>query len=454
MKWFRVYYTLPIKPKWKPRLTTGHTMLKRFVILASITLLLTALVSVAFADERLDRYLAPTKEHIQRIKPEIDHWRSAARWYLVLSVGVFVLGLTTAALQLWTKSWTKKTVAVVGLVISALTGVVEKGFPVDRRSYLASALDAEDTIEQLKTQMALLEDAPDLTTAPAILDAIHKYITPLETKLRDIEKKLVAAAPPLLGPRVVYAADAPASVVGAGECNYLWQARENSQAAAVEKMVTRLAANAALNLSAGARDPLRDYVSQYGSRTDAQTKPSGSGTMRFETRLSLNSTFADAYAMKSFLNSQPVPSRGERIQSVRQRLKAGKPSTDIDGFLETTFQLPLKGGSVRLEAENPKNGSFVFFFTVTPTKGPAQVSLKSVEIHQDASPGSTRWSFDVLSGGKVIISLPMQRWDDSKRPTSCIVDPEAGFSGPANPSSETIQLTVVGLKPKVIAAAR
>jgi hypothetical protein len=444
--------SLLMKPSWKSRPTAGHLILTTFVILASIALLFTALDSVAFAADDLEKLLGPIKVRIQQAKPKIDSWRYKALWYLVFSGGVFVLGLITAALQMWTKSWTKTTVAVVGLVISAITGVLERGFAGDRRTYLASALDAEDTIAEVETQMTVLESAPDLTTTKAILDAINKDIKPLETKLRNIERKLLAAAPPMLGPRVAYASTAPAFVVGAGECNYLWQARENSQAAAVEKMVTRLAADAALNLSAGSRDSLRDYVSQYGSATNA--KPSESGMVRFETRLSLNSTFANAYAIKSYLDSQLVPSREKRIQSVRQRLKAGKLSTDIDGFLETTFQLPLKGGSVRLEAKIPKKGSFVFVFTAAPTKqGPAQVSLKSVDVLQDGSVGSASWSFDVLSGGNVIISLPMQRWDDSKRPTSCTLDPEAGFSGLANPSGEAIQLTLVGLTPKAIEAA-
>lgn len=445
--------SLLMKSSWKSRPTAGHLMLTTFVLLASIALLFTALGSVAFAAEDLEKFLAPIKAHIQQAKPEIDSWRHKALWYLVFSGGVFVLGLITAALQMWTKSWTKTMVAVVGLVISALTGVLERGFAGDRRTYLASALDAEDTIAEVETQMTLLESAPDLTTVKAILDAINKDIKPLETKLRGIEKKLLAAAPLMLGPRVAYADSAPASVLGTGECNHLWQARENSQAAAVEKMVTRLTAAAALNLSAGSRDSLRDYISQYSSATNA--KLSESGIDRFQTRLSLNSTFSNAYAIKSFLDSQLVPSRETRIQSVRQRLKAGKPSTDSDGFLETTFQLPLKGGSVRLEAKIPKKGSFVFVFTVTPTRqGPAQVSLKSVDVLQDGSVGSASWSFDVLSGDRVIISLPMQQWDDSKRPTSCTLDPEAGFSGLANPSGEAIQLTLVGLTPKVIEAAQ
>jgi hypothetical protein len=103
-----------------------------------------------------------------------------------------------------------------------------------------------------------------------------------------------------------------------------------------------------------------------------------------------------------------------------------------------------------LEARKPKNGSFAFVFG----EGPAQVSVKSVDVLQDGSIGSASWSCDVLNGDKVIISLPMQRWDDSKRPTGCTLDSEAGFSGLAKPSTEAIQLTLIGLTPKVIEAAQ
>ena len=47
---------------------------------------------------------------------------------------------------------------------------------------------------------------------------------------------------------------------------------------------------------------------------------------------------------------------------------------------------------------------------------------------------------------KELISLPAQRWDDSKRPTLCTVDPDAGFSGVA--PMKTIPVTIVGLKLK------
>jgi hypothetical protein len=78
------------------------------------------------------------------------------------------------------------------------------------------------------------------------------------------------------------------------------------------------------------------------------------------------------------------------------------------------------------------------------------VAIESVEIHQDASGGSTRWSFDVLDGkGNRVLSIPTQRWDDSGRPTRCSLDPNAGYEGSVALVGGKVEIAIVGLKPKV-----
>ena len=442
-------------------------MSKILVIPFGIALLLALFVSTAHSDlspADKEQFLAPVKDHVRAIENQIPQWESTARLQFRISAGVFFLGLVIAALQLWTRSWTKTAVAVVGLAVSGMTGWLSQGFPADRRAYLDSIIETRARIREIQTQMDVYRSNRDLIDAVAMLNFISEKIAPIEAKLTETEKKLVALTVPMSKPLMVYAAEtAPlGSVQGFGECNSLWQAQENSQAAAVEKMVSLLVSSASLSLEPGDRDLLRTYVSRYGTKAQVRLEQfqqgPPSGTQRFQTRLALSATYLSPFAVKSFLQSERARkgkklTREDQTQSIRQQVRIRRPNMDVDGFLEHTFTLPLKGGSVRLEASNPKDGSFVFFFDVAPAApGSARVSLKSVEIHQDASGGSTRWSFDVLSGSKVIISLPTQRWDDSERPTTCVIDPEAGFSGTAGVSNDAVQLTLVGLKPKASSA--
>src|SRR5207302_6132457 len=133
---------------------------------------------------------------------------------------------------------------------------------------------------------------------------------PLTEKLKGIENKLVAFAP--ASERwTVYAADAPPPIRGIGDCNYLSQAHENAEVAAVEKIVRQLDERASLHLGPGQRDGLREYVLQYAKRSETQQKTAGN-SFRFENQISLSPTFSDSYVLKSYLQSKHLPDREER----------------------------------------------------------------------------------------------------------------------------------------------
>jgi hypothetical protein len=412
-----------------------------------------------------DALLAPTTQHIAAVKNNlIPQWRSSARMYEVLSWIVFGLGLVTTATQLPQlagRSGTKVAVAVIGLVVSGLTGWLEKGFPCDHRAYRRAIVRAEKAISDLETQMVIYKEHPDLPRDfQAKLQFIKTNLAPLDNELRDLEAQLVAVSWPL-GARPVYAAEAGLlTVVGVGESNSLFQAQENSYYAAVEQMVTALGRPAGLQLTPADRAMVQGYIAAYATKTQLQRPGSTAGSLRYETRLALNPIYANAYAIRAFLDSErvrqgPRPLREQIIQAVRKSAAAGKLGRDADGFLEAGLRAPLKGGplerQVLLEAKNPKFGSFLFTFTIArESKGAARVTLRSIDIREDASGGSTRWSFDVLSQGRVIFSLAEQRWDDSRRPTRCVYAADAGYSGAAPLAGDEVEITLVGLKPKVL----
>jgi hypothetical protein len=423
---------------------------------------LLAMGATTFAEE--DELLAQVLSHVARVEAQIPRWQSAANQYQLLSAIVFALGLAISALQLLTRKWTKTAVAAIGLAISGLTGWLEKGFPGDHRAYRASVLEAQDTLQKLGTQIAFYRQDPDLATIRDKLQFLKENVEPLEARLTGIEKTLVASVSPQLWvpapfrTEVAFAqgvdAGRPFTVQGMGECTSLSQARENSGQAAVDKLVSLVAQRLKRPVSSADRDLLRQYVADYATRTQAQLR-GAAGQSRVQTTLTLAPTYAASYALEASLKegraglgAQPTPE--EQIRSIRQRFAKGASTTDVDGFLETTVKLQPGSTTVPLRATNAKNGSFRFGLSVTTDRGAgARVSLESVEIHQDASGGSTRWRFDLLDRqGNRILAIPTQRWDDSGRPTKCSFDPGAGYAG-ATQFAGTVEVTLVGLKPKV-----
>jgi hypothetical protein len=435
--------------------------LARVILFACFLLPLT---ETASADE--DKLLAPVLEHMARVEAAIPKWESAANRYQTLSAMVFALGLVTLALQLWTRPWTKAVVAAVGVAVSGLTGWLEKGFPADHRAHRAAVLEAQDALKNLRMQVEVYRADPDLedATVKARLEFIKANIEPLATKLSGLEKTLVASAapnwlPPPLRTEVAFAhaADygAGLSAQGAGECSSLWQARENSTQAALERLATLVGQRLKRDTSTVERALLREYVAAFASRRQEQGKASGAGLYRVQTSLTLAPTYASAYAVEASLEDDkaragPQAAAEETIRSIRKRFATAGSSPEVDGFLEASASLPPGPASMTLKAKDPRNGFFRFGLRVTATRGGARVAIESVEIHQDASGGSTRWSFDVLDGkGNRVLSIPTQRWDDSGRPTRCSLDPNAGYEGSVALVGGKVEIAIVGLKPKV-----
>ena len=52
------------------------------------------------------------------------------------------------------------------------------------------------------------------------------------------------------------------------------------------------------------------------------------------------------------------------------------------------------------------------------------LSLTQIEVFDDASLGSTQWIFKVFVNGKPAIHIPLRRYEDSGKPTTCLVRPQ------------------------------
>ena len=228
------------------------------------------------------------------------------------------------------------------------------------------------------------------------------------------------------------------------------QAEENSRAAATEGLVTELGRVLGGAITPVQRDRLRDFSSRYAVSTQSATQSGGSSV--FRTTLTLSPTFSNRSVLSSVSASGGSlrDVRLEQIGALRKRALA-KPKSDT-GFIEGTAVLPLNGGTVAVRAPDASRGSFVFTFSTSQAGNDTiRVAPTAIDVRQDGSAGATRWSFDVLVDGNLVIRIPSQRWDDQGRPTRCSLDPIAGFEATVPAKGTTVAVTVVGVKPDAMA---
>jgi hypothetical protein len=415
---------------------------------------------------------------------------------LMCAVTVGLLGIVAAALPLTSpqekgsENGKKKrltpharAVILVGSLISAITLVMNLAFAADHREYSKSIVRARQTIGELNKNIAAFQQNPDVkafsrfekmdTSGQPLSESdrkemarLYNLVVDIEKKmfgdpvkqLEDIESKLISSNLSF-GPTIAYAAFVDTiTVAAAAESNDAWQAEQNSYALALQKMSARLVQYSSLKLTPRDRDTLPRYVEQYAKRQSSPEKAVKG--VRIRTQLSMPSSYSSPALMNAFLRAELSKSSQnqtleQQIQTIRaSRANPATRNSDVDGFLESSrTNISLNGGMVRLQAKNPGDGQFVFRFGVpSKSNGAAQVRLEALEIYEDSSNGSTRWTFHVLSEGRVIMTLPEQRWDSSKHPTICWWDADAGFVGDASIVSGSVPLTIVGIKPKVTSA--
>ena len=456
----------------------------------------------------VEAYVQAANGTITSIEGQIPGWTSAAAWNLGGAIIVGLLGVLAAALQLFVQvedgrgekdkntppdapvkkrlSRLQWAVITVGAVISAVTLVMNLAFAADHREYRKSVAQARQIIGDLRKSILSFERDPDIRTYDALEARDASALTESERadmnrlfdivvkreqekfgeyvrRLGYIEERLSAVAP--LGPAIVYAAiPAGPSARAWAESNDAWQAEQNSFAAAAQKMVAQLIDSSSLKLSDRDRDLLPKYVEQYARKQTTTERPQG-GRVKVLTELTMTRSYANPALIGAFLRAQSpaagaARSREQLIEQVRLEFsKSAAREANFDTLLEAKAMVPLSGGTVALQAKNPSDGDFLLRFAVQPSgrqraqntsAGLATVRLESMEIRQDSSPGSTRWIFYVLgSDGRVVLSLPEQRWDDSKRPTVCWWAPEFAPVGQATAAAAGVALTVVALKPKL-----
>lgn len=441
------------------------------------TLLLAICAATSFGSE-IDVVLEPTDTLIKEASQSIGEWRSAAFYYKAISFLVALLALAPLASRVFVRKaadqsskedkdhqevrlfGTFNLLAGIGLLTAILSLFVTWGFDADHHAYTRAADRAGGIIVDIKQKIAQLRINPDSQDPLKLLALYSQLIEPRYNALAAVKPippvedvKVPASASLFWMPARVYAqmgkTDARASATA--EANFEWQAQQNSKTAAVEAMVAILENSFGRQATVLEKEALRGYAQAYGRQSQSKAG-SGAKGVRIRTDLTLNAAYLNATLIAAYMKKTSGGAQGskeQQIASLRSATGNGKLGGD-DGYVEGLGVVTAKGGSIMVRKTNPKDGDFTFHFSAVPgAGGRAEVRLTSMDIRQDSSGGSTRWSFYVLSEGRIVMTLPEQRWDDWNGKSVCWWENVPWLTANLPLSGGSAPITVVGIKPKL-----
>jgi len=392
-----------------------------------------------------DPLLAESRQKLARMQDKIGEWKGEARTLLILTLSVAALGAAATAVQALHPKRSKPITVVIGAVISILTVVNTTVYKVDHRTYELALVDAQKIADDVDTSISsYIADE-----SPANRMQIFKSIIDQTKEFSNLERR-IKGAPDTGGKEkslvpVVYAAQAQAdrewlSFVGRGECNLLSQARNDAFQDAVEKAALYL--RDTVRVKAMRLDALREYVVNAASADYAPpVYDKASRTYLQQARLQLNRSYAREDAVRWL--ARPAASLRPRPE-IEERFTM---PADFAGTI--TRKVAVVARDPKRNVAVPKDGSFAFELGFA-RRGPAQVeiTLVGLEIHEDGSPLSARWSFEVQVDGAPALEAPMKRYDDAGRPTRCRYEPKSARRATVSVTpGRNFEVRVLGYKP-------
>ncbi len=432
----------------------------RFSLL-SLPLFLLAQPAVAGA-ESLSHIADDLKTLSDRAESWIPYFQSRADLVMWMTIAVICLGAISTATSTVTAlakgNWTKLVTAVMTIVITAsiaiVTGIKAEVLHADQDSYRSIEIGIRQVVELIKQNLKNYEvvlgqsDEPGTAISDAdakeILDKFTTHRTEL-FKLNDRAQKLeITIQTPLKRPSAAFfwlpemttafastyqqAQTAPNGYLawGTGNCDTIYGAREYARYDGRRHLAIQVEPKA----SAERLDALINAID--GSVTEGRNILSKDSQGRFvihQTEMSLNSVLVQRSLLRVGNGARPSPSFTAELT-----LKPG-----FSGHAEVGSKQTPKG----LE------GAFIFVFKVDSHGGVTRLQLLEIKVHNDSASGSTRWSFDVMLGGRRAFAIPMRRLEDSGKPTTCkVLDTEKLEGAMDMPNSSAINIKVIGYRPK------
>jgi hypothetical protein len=397
----------------------------------SLVLLIQLLVVPVLLMAIDDAYFNALQEQVKSVERKVASWERNANILLAIIVVVGLLGLVNTAIGSLGPKWTRAAVCVIGLTISGLMLIQEQVFPPGRKSYLAVGREGQKalrhvsiSLQDLRNDKALDQDIQKRAdyVKQNILDPLDK-IQDLEDKLQVSETSMVRAQE-----REGQALQAD----GWSESNSLWLAQEHAYQDAVEKIARQLQGILGIPPGDPEMEALRYFVQSYGKKELSGPSSVDGGMYRFTVRLSIHPLLLRKMDVLRYVNEQ------KRATSPQYRLQgSARVPADLGGRDTATVAVTLRGNA-------QADGHFVVTLTFTKTGPQVRVVADRVETYGVGDPNSARWGFHLLVDNRLVTGLPPLRYDESGKPTRCLLDPAIGGVVSFQPASSVIDVRLLG----------
>jgi hypothetical protein len=150
-------------------------------------------------------------------------------------------------------------------------------------------------------------------------------------------------------------------------------------------------------------DALRDYVRKVGRNASQYVRPSSSGGYTAYVLLQVNRGFVEPSAVRQYAAS-PTSAQGQSAGAV--------------GYLLVPSDAGPTAVTKRTQVRMPnvRQGNFYLYFSIAGTKGSrggdVWIRLDQIQVLDDGSAGTTRWSFDVFVNNRKTFTTGIAAYSD------------------------------------------
>ncbi len=417
--------------------------MKQGIILASL------LVATPSVGQQKD--LATALTSAKHVESWFPYLQAHANWCELITLAVIILGALPTVLALSSKNYMKTVVASIAAVIAILAGIKSVILQADKENYRSILVDAQEAVHTLYSDRDEFAELLKLNSEPlsdeesAVFQQKFKASSDQLVRLKERAKTLgIALFLPASNSKktvaffesnVVHAAQAskvlstystPSAYmsVGSGACSTTFGAREYARYEARRLIANQIRPNVSPEELVGLMSAIDEDVRDL--RGLVSRHPS-SGLFIQRAEATLDRT---------------------RVPNSQLDLRSQKPS--VLRWEGSSPVLPNQKGPLQvMTGAASREGRFGFLFEVTNVGNKLGVKLLEIQVFDDSSGGSTRWYFDVAVGDRRLFRIPINRYEDSQKPTRCQPSEAEGLSGSMvvfagmNPS-----IRVTGYKPK------
>jgi hypothetical protein len=394
--------------------------------------------SLTAAANRLEQFADAANTWV----PYLQDRASLITW---MTVAVIVMGAVGTITALLTHKAVRWITATITAGIAIVSGVKSEVLKADKESFAALATAVANFVSLSKAEIGNYRAA--IEYAPVLNDEDRTYYTntfsELSKALNAIQTRAETLEISILTPRAV-----------------AWLSVPGVAALLASQAAPKVAASMLVGAGTGvcsSTSGAREYARSDGRRRLAlQLDPTASPERLDALIGSLDGLAVDQWSRLTADKATRRASYSAQVTLNRalSPSAAGVPQEGRPAPRYSASAVVPAGFAGRLEVGAPQvprglEGAFRFSFTVTRRAGAITAELVEIATYNDSSPGSTRWSFDVLAGATRLFSVPMRRLEDSGRPTICYVSPDERLRGTATvTASGPVELRVLGFKPK------